>query len=97
MNLNDKCIKDMTTHWTEELKDTILFMDKITYDKKTKNLDMKNLRLSSMAMADSKYSSLTAWDLDPESYKTTIVKKTNLTRAHQAHAQERKNSQQTMP
>ena len=27
-----------------------------------------------MAMANSKYSSLTAWDLDPDSYKTTIVR-----------------------
>ena len=49
-------------------------MDEITYNKKTKNLNMKNLRLSSMAMADSKYSSLTAWNLNPDSYKTTIVK-----------------------
>ena len=74
MNLDNKCIKDLMGFWTQELKDTTLFMEDITYDKKTKSLDMKNLRLSSMTMADSRYSSLTAWDLDPDSYKTTIVR-----------------------
>ena len=72
MNLDGKCIKDLMAYWTQELKDTTLFMEDITYDKKTKSLDMKNLRLSSMTMANSRYSSLTAWDLDSDSYKTIL-------------------------
>ena len=68
MNLDDKCIRDLTAGWTQELKSTILFMEDITYDKTTKSLDMKNLRLSSMVLVDNQFSSLNVWGLDPDSY-----------------------------
>ena len=42
--------------------------------RRQKNLDMKDLRLSSMVLVDNQFSSLNVWGLDPDSYKTTILK-----------------------